>query len=56
MASWKIIPVEEKVTKDGSWQGAGSYVSTVGRSDIWRAGKEEGNVESEDGSLFRDLI
>ena len=35
--------VEEKVTKDGSWQGEGSYVATVGRSDIWRAGKEEGN-------------
>ena len=43
VASWKIILVEEKVTKDGSWQGAESYVSTVGRSDIWRAGKEEGN-------------
>lgn len=43
VASWKNILVEEKVTKDGSWQGAGSYVSTVGRSDIWRAGKEEGN-------------
>ena len=42
---WQVgrYSVEEKVTKDGSWQGEGSYVATVGRSDIWRAGKEEGN-------------
>lgn len=31
------------MTKDVSWQGAGSYVVAEGRPDIGRAGKEEGS-------------
>ena len=31
------------MTKGVSWQGAGSYVAAEGRSDIGRAGKEEGS-------------
>ena len=31
------------MTKDVSWQGAGSYVVAEGRPDIGKAGKKEGS-------------
>lgn len=57
MVGWKNILSKEKVGKDRKWKGAGSFVATEEKPDIWKA--EEGNGsggESETGALSRGQI